>query len=406
MIDVELIIRSIERLCKVATSTAVDIAERTLSLKELDERDCRFVLECDDPIDLELLRLCALYLKLRTSGTYVTFVCNRNINFTNICVIGCNFCNYSVPPGHPSGYVLSLKEVERKVRESVRHRVTEVCLQGGVNPELKLDYYISLLRTVKKVDDKIHVHAFSPQEIYSLSRRESLNIDEILKVLRENGLDTLPGTAAEILCDDVRKIICPRKIKTAEWVGIIERAHMLGIKTTCTIMYGHIERIEHVVRHFRILRDIQRRTRGFTEIVLLPFIHYNTRLREISGCRSGSSSLYDIRICIAARLYLYPYITNIQVSWVKLGRKLAQYLLTCGANDIGGTLMEENISHAAGAFERESMSREELIDLISSIGMVPAERDTLYNIVRVYQSGNKSSALSGTTGSSLVEYYQ
>ncbi|NPB00434.1 MAG: 5-amino-6-(D-ribitylamino)uracil--L-tyrosine 4-hydroxyphenyl transferase CofH [Crenarchaeota archaeon] len=402
MTYLENVLRSIEKLCKISSSAAYDIAEKVLSNKEIDEKDCEFILRCDDPIDLELLRLCALYLKIRTSGRYVTFVCNRNINFTNICVIGCLFCNFSVPPGDSSGYVMPLSEVERRAKEAYMRGAVEICLQGGVNPELKLDYYINLLRIIKKINRKLHIHAFSPQEILSLAERENLKIVELLKILREAGLDTLPGTAAEILHDDVRKIICPRKMSVREWIHVITTAHGLGIRTTCTIMYGHVEDIEHVVQHLKILKDIQRETHGFTEIVLLPFIHHNTKLRNIRNCRPGSSSIYDIKMCIASRIYLHPYITNVQVSWVKLGRKLAQYLLTCGANDLGGTLMEENISHAAGAFEKEYITREELIELISSVGMIPVERDTLYNILRVYQSGNNSSALSGTTGSSLA----
>ncbi|NPA70240.1 MAG: 5-amino-6-(D-ribitylamino)uracil--L-tyrosine 4-hydroxyphenyl transferase CofH [Crenarchaeota archaeon] len=402
MIYIDKIVRSIEKLCKISSSEAFEIAEKVLSDKEIDEKDCEFILKCDDPIDLEVLRLCALYLKLKTSGRYVTFICNRNINFTNICVIGCLFCNFSVPPGHPSGYVMPLSEVERRVREAWSRGAVEICLQGGVNPTLRLDYYISLLKIVKKVDNRLHIHAFSPQEVHSLAERENLKVRDLLKILKENGLDTIPGTAAEILNDDIRKIICPRKISVREWIHVITTAHSLGIRSTCTIMYGHVENVEHIVQHLKIIRDIQKETHGFTEIVLLPFVHHNTRLRKLRYCRPGSSSLYDVKMCIASRIYLYPYVTNVQVSWVKLGRKLAQYLLTCGANDLGGTLMEENISHAAGAFEKEYITREEFVELISSIGMIPAERDTLYNILRVYQSGNNSSALSGTTGSSLA----
>ncbi len=405
MIRLEEVVKCIERLAKVANSTAYEIANRVLSEKEIDDDKCLFILECSDPIDLELLRLCSLYLKLLTSGDTVTFICNRNINFTNICTIRCRFCSYSVPPGHPRGYTLNIRDIETKVRQALKYGVSEICLQGGINPELGLEYYVSILRAIKRIDDRIHVHAFSPQEIYSIAKRESLDIVDVLKILKENGLDTMPGTAAEILCDDVRDIICPRKIRTRDWIDVVEKAHRLGIRTTCTIMYGHVEKPHHVVQHLKILKEIQKQTGGFTEIVLLPFVHYNTGLRKIAETRPGSDSLYDIKMCIAARIFLYPDIVNVQVSWVKLGRKLAQYLLLCGANDLGGTLIEENISHAAGAFERESMSRREFIDLISSIGMVPIERDTLYNRLRVYQSGNNSSTLSGTTGSSLGVAY-
>ena len=397
------ILKSIEKLCKISNPEIGDIVDRALSGRELYREDCIKMLSSDDPVDIELLRLCADYVRWILCDDYVTFVCNRNINFTNVCVIGCKFCSYSVPPDSPRGYVYTIDEVRRKVLEGLKvYGITEVCLQGGINPKLGLDYYIKILNCIKSVDSKIHIHAFSPQEIYYISIREGIKIRELLKILRENGLDSIPGTAAEILHDDVRKTICPNKISTSKWIEIIKEAHSLGIRTTCTIMYGHVESVEHVAYHLDVLKNIQKETGGFTELVLLPYIHYNTRLYRERDCRPGSSSIYDIKICATSRIYLAPYIKNIQVSWVKLGRKFAQYLLTCGANDLGGTLIEEHISHAAGAFERYMISREEFIELIINIDRIPAERTTLYKIIRVYyQSGNKSSIISGTTGSSL-----
>ncbi len=402
--------KCIEKLEKICNPEISSIIDRALSGKELYRDHCIKMLESEDPLDVELVRLCADYIRWTICDDYVTFICNRNINFTNICIVKCRFCSYSVPPDSSQGYTYTIDDIRRKVIEGIeRYGITEVCIQGGINPYLTLDYYINILRTIKSIDRNIHIHAFSPQEIYYISSREGMRIRDVLKTLKEAGLDSMPGTAAEVLHDDVRKILCPNKISTDKWIEIIKEAHSIGIRTTCTLMYGHVERVEHVARHLEILKNIQKETGGFTELVLLPFVYQNTKLyEEYDSCRPGSSSLYDIKICAVSRIYLSPYIKNIQVSWVKLGRKLAQYLLTCGANDLGGTLIEEYISHSAGAFERCMMSREEFIELISNIGRIPAERTTSYRIIRIYshlslrkiRAGIIHQPFRGTTGSS------
>ncbi len=375
----------IEQGLKLADPQIAQILDRALSGKDIDVRECVALLREYRPLELDLIRLTADFLRWTICDDIVTFVVNRNINFTNICVLRCKFCAFSRPVGHPEGYVLSMDDVRKKVREAKSIGSTEVCVQGAINPELDLDYYVKLLRVIKEEAPEMHVHAFSPQEIYYLSVRSGLPINEVLKVLKENGLDTMPGTAAEILNDDVRKIICPGKISTEKWIEIIKTAHRVGIRTSATIMYGHVEKLEHIAHHLAIIRDIQRETRGFTEFVLLPFVHYRTELAKYPECRPGSTGTFDAKLCAVSRIFLYRYIKNVQVSWVKLGRRLAQLLLSWGANDLGGTLIEENISHPAGATETTFMTPREFIYMIRDAGKIPAERTTTYKILKVYR---------------------
>ncbi len=378
------IAKFLDSVSRHVDSVVASCIEKSLSGKPIDDTECLLILKESRPLELRMLELAADYACWLNCDNIVTFVSNRNINFTNICVLKCRFCAFSVPPSSPRGYVLPISSVREKVREALSFGVTEICVQGGINPSLDLDYYVKMLRAIKEEAPHVHVHGLSPQEIHYISMKTGLSYREVLSILREAGLDSIPGTAAEILDDDVRRNLCPGKIGVQTWIEIIKTAHSMGIRSSATIMYGHVERPEHVVRHFRIIRDIQRETRGFTEFVLLPFVHYRTDMYRHGDSRPGSTGMYDIKICIAARLYFSGIIRNIQVSWVKLGRKLAQYLLTCGANDLGGTLIEENISHAAGASETTLLTRRDMIELVRDTGKVPAERTTLYKIVRVY----------------------
>lgn len=374
----------LEYSAKYVDPVIATCVDKALSGKPIDDHECLAILREQRPLELKILELAADYARWLNRDDIVTFVVNRNINFTNVCVLKCRFCAFSVPPSSPKAYVLSMSQVREKVREALSFGITEVCVQGAINPSLDLDYYVKLLRTIKEEAPHVHIHGFSPQEIHYLSVKTGLSYREILLILREAGLGSMPGTAAEILDDDVRKILCPGKISVKTWIEIVKTAHKLGIRSSATIMYGHIERDVHIVKHFRILREIQQETRGFTELVLLPFVHQRTDIYRVGLARPGSTGVYDAKICVAARLYFNNIIPNIQVSWVKLGRKLAQYLLTCGANDLGGTLIEENISHAAGASEEVMLTRKDFIYLIRESGRVPAERTTLYKIVRVY----------------------
>jgi FO synthase subunit 2 len=307
----------------------------------------------------------------------VSYVVNRNINFTNICQGSCKFCAYKVGKGSSHGYLMKISEILAKVREALASGASEVCFQGGLHPEIDIEYYLTILRTIKSHSD-IHIHAFSPMEISYVAGKSGLGIKEALVTLKENGLDSMPGTAAEILDREVRELICPEKITADEWIEIVKTAHQLRIPTTATMLYGHIERPEHRINHLDIIRRIQDETKGFTEFVPLSFIHYNTPLRKVNPKVGGASGLDDLRVYSISRLFLDNF-QNIQASWVKLGRKLAQVALHFGANDLGGTLMDESISRAAGQ-SVEILSEAELRATIRSAGREPMKRDTLYNL--------------------------
>ena len=328
----------------------------------------------EDPF--ETFRL-ADELRRKAVGDVVTFVVNRNINFTDICVNRCRFCSYR----NRRRFLLSLEEIKEKVKEAVAYGCTEVCVQGGLLPNAGLDFYVSILEAIREVSEDIHIHAFSPMEVHHMAKNSGMGIREVLKELKRAGLDSMPGTAAEILDDSVRRIICPEKISTSRWVEIVETAHRLGIPTTATMMFGHVESWEHRIKHILLIKEIQRRTGGFTEFIPLPFMTKNNELGRIVR---GSSGFEDLLVIAVSRILLYPDIKNIQASWVKLGVKLAQVALHVGANDLGGTLMEENISKSAGATSGEFLPKEEMIRIIESAGRIPRRRDTLYNIMESF----------------------
>lgn len=315
----------------------------------------------------------------------VTFIINRNINFTNICFEGCKFCSFSLPATHEDAFLLSIEEIRKKVIEAKNFDCTEVCIQGGINPQLKFDYYLEIIKAVKNIDSKIHIHAFSPQEVFYMSKLYGDTVENTLKVLKKSGLDSMPGTAAEILVDKVRKIICPHKVSSSQWIDIITLAHKNGIPTTSTIMYGHIETLSDRIKHLEILREIQKETKGFTEFVPLPFVKEKPILSRLKQFPIRSSyGLDDLKLFCVARLFFNNYIDNIQCSWVKLGPKLAQVSLNYGVNDFSGTLLEENISKSAGAEFGEYLPDKEIIKIIKGAGKKPAQRDTLYNIIKHY----------------------
>jgi FO synthase subunit 2 len=260
---------------------------------------------------------------------------------------------------------------------------TEVCIQGGIHPELDIEYYVNICKNIKKVLPDIHIHAFSPMEIYHVAEKSGLGIEESLRFLKENGLDSMPGTAAEILDDKIRAKICPKKIDTETWCRIIKIAHKLNIPTTATIMYGHIDTIESRVGHIFKIKNIQDETHGFTEFIPLSFIHYNTILFKQGYARSGATGIDDIKMHAISRIILKNF-RNIQASWVKLGLKLAQFCLNAGANDLGGTLMGEQISRCAGAYGPSEIDVKEIHRLIRDLGRHPAQRSTDYRILKVF----------------------
>ena len=338
-----------------------------------------------DEHTLQALIAVADYLRRETVGETITYVVNRNINFTNVCFVGCSFCGFGRGPAAPDAYSLSFEEVVRRAQEAWDCGATEVCIQGGLPRDLDGYFYRDLLRTIKRAIPAMHVHAFSPMEIDYGVRKTEMPLRDYLRMMKDEGLGSIPGTAAEILDDRIRMQLSPNKLPAARWVEIITTAHELGIPTTSTMMYGHVEEPADWVRHLFLLRSIQKRAGGFTEFVPLGFIHQNTRLYKHGGARPGAKRDEHLRVHALCRVLLHGAIRNVQVSWVKLGIETSLACLQAGANDFGGTLMEENISKAAGATFGEYVSPEEFRAHIRSIGRVPAERSTTYRIRRLFE---------------------
>jgi len=341
--------------------------------------------------DLQAMAMVADEMRRRQAGDTVTFVVNRNINFTNVCIKHCGFCAFSRDHREEEGYLLPIGEVVRRAREAWDVGATEVCIQAGLPPKLDGRFYIDLTRALKAELPDLHLHAFSPEEVLYGSVRSGLSIKDYLTELRAAGLGTLPGTSAEVLDQEIRDRIARGRITVDQWIEVITTAHALGIRTTSTIMFGHVETPAHWVRHLGLLRAIQKDTRGFTEFVPLSLIHseapmYSKKL--VDGIRPGATGIEIIRMHALARLMLGPTFRNIQASWVKEGPKLAQLLLDAGCNDLGGTLINESISTSAGASYGQLVPPAELRRLIRDAGRVPAQRDTLYNLLHVYEDGD------------------
>ena len=321
-------------------------------------------------------------LRARMNGDTVSYVVNRNINYTNICSYRCQFCAFAKGKasenlrGKP--YDLPLEEIQRRAREAWERGATEVCMQGGIHPAYTGATYLEICRAVKAVVPGMHVHAFSPLEVWQGARTLGVSLEEFLAELKRAGLGTLPGTAAEILDDEVRAILCPDKIKTGEWLEVMRTAHKIGLRTTATIMFGHMERLVHWARHLLRLRALQAETGGFTEFVPLPFVHMEAPIYLKGRARRGPTFREAVLMHAVARLALHPLIPNIQTSWVKMGPEGVKACLRAGVNDLGGTLMDETISRAAGASHGPEMAPAMMEDLIRSLGRRPRERTTLY----------------------------
>jgi FO synthase len=315
-------------------------------------------------------------------GDTVRYVVNRNINYTNICLHKCTFCAFSKGKSAHSlrgpAYDLTLEEVARRAREAWDRGATEVCMQGGIHPHYTGETYISLCRAVKEAVPEIHIHAFSPLEIRHGAASLRMDVPSYLRRLKEAGLSTLPGTAAEILDDEVRATLCPDKLRTQEWLDIVAAAHEVGFLTTATIMFGHMERPRHWARHLLRIRALQQRTGGITEFVPLPFVSMEAPLYRNGGARPGPTFREAVLMHTVARLALHPLIPNIQVSWVKLGEAGVKAALAAGANDVGGTLMNESISRAAGASHGQEWPPEIMERVIRAAGRHPQQRTTLY----------------------------
>jgi 7,8-didemethyl-8-hydroxy-5-deazariboflavin synthase CofH subunit len=354
--------------------------------------------------ELHALVQAADELRERQAGDTVTYVVNRNINFTNVCIKHCTFCAFSRDHRQEEGYLLPMEEIVRRAKEARDLGATEVCIQAGLPPKLDGWYYVELVRTLKREVPGLHLHAFSPEEILYGATRAGVPIRHYLEALREAGHDTLPGTSAEILDDGIRDVISKGRISTAQWIEVVTTAHALGIRTTSTIMYGHIETYGHWTRHMALLRDIQKNTGGFTEFVPLSLIHQEAPMYQkklVTGVREGATGAEVVKMHAVARLMLGATFRNIQASWVKEGPKMAQYLLSCGANDLGGTLINESISTSAGSLYGQLVPPRELRRLVRDLGRTPAERTSLYGIRRLFdaehQDDEMQSPLDGVT---------
>ena len=351
--------------------------------EELSEDELTALFSETRPQVIEEMRVAADELRAELAGDRVTFVVNRNINFTNICVVGCAFCGFGQGKRSPDAYEVSEEDFAERVREAVEFGATELCMQGGIHPDLTLEEYGKWLRLAKEVAPQLHLHAYSPMEIHYMCERSGKEPDEVFEYLIECGLGSTPGTAAEVLDDGVRQRISPNKLPAQRWVEIIEASHRAGLRSTSTVMFGHIEEPRELARHMRVVRALQERTGGITEFVPLSFIPFNTMLGRTHGIEEISAG-ENLKHTAAFRLALGKTIPNLQASWVKMGLDAATEALRWGVNDLGGTLMEENISRMAGSQHGVRLDPEQLIGAARAGGREPAQRTTLYEIVETY----------------------
>ena len=379
---------NIDSLFKNADPIVSIILNNALSDKEISVED-GVTLYNTTGIDFHLVGLVADEIRRRRVGDIVSYVVNRNINFTNVCIKQCGFCAFSRDFREEEGYFLPTEEIVRRAKEAHQLGATEVCIQAGLPPDMEGDLYENICREIKKEIPDIHIHGFSPEEILYGATRSETSIEEFLKRMKEAGVDTLPGTSAEILDQKLRDKISPGRISVKNWEKVIKTAHKMGINTTSTMMFGHVETLEDRVKHIAKLREIQKETGGFTEFVPLNFIPdeapmYKHQLHE--GIKDGASGNDVLLTHAIARIMLNNSINNLQMSWVKEGQKMSQLLLMWGANDFGGTLINESISTSAGSVHGQLLRPKEIRRLIKEIGRIPAERDTNYKILRKFDN--------------------
>ena len=377
---------NIELLLKHADSQVVDILNKALDDKEISTQE-GLVLYKTTGLDFHLVGMVADELRRKRVGETVTYVVNRNINFTNVCIKQCGFCAFSRDFREEEGYFLPTEEIVRRAKEAHQLGATEVCIQAGLPPDMDGNLYENICREIKREIPDIHIHGFSPEEVLYGASRTKTSIKEYLKRLKESGVNTLPGTAAEILDQPLRDKIAPGRISVKDWIEVIKTAHNLGINTTSTMMFGHVETLEDRVNHIAKIREIQKETGGFTEFVPLNFVHneapmYKHQLHE--GIKQGGSGNDVLLTHAVARIMLNKYIDNIQMSWVKEGQKMSQLLLMWGANDFGGTLINESISTSAGSEHGQLLKPKEIRRMIREIGRSPAERNTNYKKLRIF----------------------
>ncbi|MDA9748148.1 5-amino-6-(D-ribitylamino)uracil--L-tyrosine 4-hydroxyphenyl transferase CofH [bacterium] len=378
--------KGFETTLSKSSSEISKIIEKPFNNKEITEQEAEKLFLIDNTTDLSSLVIAADIARKEDVGDDVTFVVNRNINFTNICNTYCGFCNFMAAEGDERAYFLTMDEIKEKVHEAKDNGATEVCMQGGMHPDIDGNFYVEIIKSVKEAVPEMHTHCFSPFEVHYGASTLNISIRDFVSMLKDVGHGTFPGTAAEILSEDVRKIIAPGKITTDQWVDTIKEIHKAGMKTTSTIMYGHVDKPFHWARHFEVIRQIQKETNGITEFVPLRFIPWDTRLFKKGISREGPTDLDQLKMYAVSRLFFRGIINNIQVSWVKQGPEFAQYCLTAGANDFGGTLMEEKITTAAGGKYGQYFPPEEFRRLTLEINRRPVERSTSYEYLKVFEN--------------------
>ena len=379
---------SLDQLFSTVSAETGHILDRALSGVDITIEEATRLFDADGS-DLLAMTAAADYLRAKTVGDAVTYVINRNINFTNVCVKACGFCAFSRGHLAEEGYFLPHEEIIRRAREAQDLGASEVCVQAGLAPGIDGWHYVNLCRTLKEALPDLHVHGFSPEEVLYGATLTGVTIRDYLLALKEAGVGSLPGTSAEILVDEVRQQISPGRISTSDWINLIQTAHEVGIRTTSTIMYGHIENSRHRAVHLGILRDIQKRTGGITEFVPLSFVYEEAPMfhrKRMPDLRHGASGAEVMKMYAVSRLMLNNWIPNLQVSWVKEGPKLSQIALLAGANDFGGTLINESISTAAGAGYGQLMKPSAFRALIREMGRIPAERSTTYEKIKIFKS--------------------
>ncbi len=390
-----MIVSNFDALLKIADPLISDSLNRALSEKELSEKEAARLFYADD-LDFHLVGMVADEIRKKRKGSLVTYVVNRNINFTNVCIKQCGFCAFSRDFREEEGYLLPVEEIVRRAKEAHDYGATEVCIQAGLPPDMEGNLYENLIRAIKTAVPDIHIHGFSPEEVLYGAKRSELSIREYLARLKDAGLDTIPGTAAEILDQKMRDKISPGRISVEDWEDVIKTAHSLGIKSTSTMMFGHIETPEDRVRHISKLREIQKQTHGFTEFVPLGFISseapmYKQKLHQ--GIRDGATAKDVLLTHAISRIMLNNNIDNIQMSWVKEGPRMAQLLLLWGANDFGGTLINESISTSAGANHGQLIRPRDIRKMARDLGRIPAERNTKYDIIKTFEKDEKDEPL-------------
>jgi 5-amino-6-(D-ribitylamino)uracil---L-tyrosine 4-hydroxyphenyl transferase len=377
---------TLDSLLKEIDPLICSTLDRVLDNKSISEKQAVELFDSTGT-EMNVVVLVANELRKRTVGNNVTYVINRNINFTNVCIKRCGFCAFSRDFRQEEGYFLPIEEIVRRAKEASNLGATEICIQAGLPPKMDGHLYIDICNAVKKELPNIHIHAFSPEEILYGAIRSEVSVEEYLKMLKEAGIGSLPGTAAEILDQEVRDIISPGRISSKDWINIIKLAHSMQIPTTSTIMYGHIESSLHKANHLSLIRSIQKETHGFTEFVPLSFVHTEAPMHNhntIPNIRPGADGNEIIKMHAISRIMLHGHINNIQVSWVKEGPRMSQLLLAAGANDFGGTLMNESISTAAGSQFGQLMKPKQIRSIIRSAGRIPAQRSTTYRLLKIH----------------------